>query len=394
MQTFDFYSPTKVVFGKGTEERAGSEIKVFGGSRVFVIYGGSTKKSGLIDRVTKSLEQNGLTYELCTGVLPNPRLSFARDAVKKALAFKADFVLAVGGGSVIDTAKAVANGTANPGTDIWDFWSAKTPLTSALPVGVVLTISAAGSETSSSAVITNDETDSKRGLTSTFQRPKFAILNPELTYTLPVYQVACGVVDILMHTLDRYFTPSKGNELTDQIAEAVMRVTFEYGKVAVQNPKDYDAASELMWAGSVSHNDMTGLGNVGDFAPHQFGHELSAMFDVAHGASLSAIWGSWATYVYKTNPARFARYGRNVWGLTGGGDEEIALAAIEKTVEYFKAIDMPTCLGEVKEMGVVSDGVLRKLVDNCLFRGARQAIGNFKKLSSEDIYEVLKLANR
>jgi len=394
MQSFDLYSPTKVVFGLDTEARTGSEIKEFGGSRVFVIYGGSAGKSGLIGRVTKSLESNGLEYALCTGVLPNPRLSFARDAAKKAIEFGADFVLAVGGGSVIDTAKAVADAAANPGIDIWDFWTGKIPLQKSLPVGVVLTISAAGSETSQSSVLTNEETGSKRGLNSNFHRPKFAVMNPALTYTLPLYQVACGIVDILMHTLDRYFTPTTGNEMTDQIAEALMRVVFKYGKVAMENPQDYDAASELMWAGSLSHNGLTGAGYVTDFCPHQLGHELSAMFDVAHGASLSAMWGAWARYACEVNPGRFAQYGRNVWEITEGTDEEIAAKAIDKTVAYFKSIGMPTCFSEVEEMGIVSDEVLNKFADGCSYGGARPTIGSIRPLDRQGMYEVYRLANK
>ena len=394
MQAFEFYSPTKVVFGKDTESHTGSEIKAFGGSRVFVIYGGSAKKSGLLDRVVKSLKENELAYELCTGVLPNPRLSFARDAAKKAIDFKADFILAVGGGSVIDTVKAVADAAGAPGADIWDFWTGKTPLENALPVGVVLTISAAGSETSHSCVLTNDDTGSKRGLGSVWHRPKFAIMNPELTYTLPPYQIACGIVDILMHTLDRYFTPTKGNEMTDQIAEALMRVVIKNGTVAMQNPQDYDAASELMWAGSLSHNGLTGLGAVPDFAVHYFGHELSAMYDTAHGASLSAVWEAWATYACKDNPGRFAHYGRTVWGITDGSEDEIALAAINKTVDYFKSINMPTCFSEIEEMGVVSDEVLNKFADGCSFQGSRPSIGSLKPLDRQGMYEVYKLANK
>jgi len=395
MQSFDFYSPTKVVFGKGTEARTGGEIKAFGGSRVFVIYGGSAKKSGLVDRVVKSMEESGLAYELCTGVQPNPRLAFAEEATKKAIDFKADFVLAVGGGSVIDTAKAVADAAANPGTAIWDFWTAKAVVTKALPLGVVLTISAAGSETSMSSVLTNEATGSKRGLNSDFHRPKFAVLNPELTYSLPIFQVSCGIVDILMHTLDRYFNPTKGNEMTDQIAEALLRVVFKYGTIAMQNPQDYDAASELMWAGSLSHNALTGLGAAADFAPHQLGHELSAMWDVAHGASLSAIWGAWATYVHKANPARFAQYGRSVWGISEGNDEEIAVAAITKTVAYFKSLNMPTCFSEVAEIGsTVGDDILQKLADGCTFQGDRPKIGSFVPLDRNAIYEIYKLANK
>jgi alcohol dehydrogenase YqhD (iron-dependent ADH family) len=341
------------------------------------------------------MDEQGLTYELCTGVVPNPLLGFAREAVKKAIAFEADFVLAVGGGSVIDTAKAVADGAANPGTDLWEFWSGKKIVETALPVGVVLTISAAGSETSQSSVLTNEATGSKRGLNSNFHRPRFAVLNPELTYTLPIYQIGCGIADILMHTLDRYFTPTKGNEMTDEIAEGVLRVTFKNGKAAIANPTDYDAASELMWAGSLSHNTLTGLGAATDFCPHQLGHELSAKYDVAHGASLSAVWEAWANYVLNSDTAigRFARYGRNVWGITQGTDEEIARAAIEKTVQYFRDIGMPTRFSEVEEMGVVSDKELNEMADGCTYQGERKTIGSLRVLDRNDIYEVYKLAN-
>ena len=224
------------------------------------------------------------------GVKPNPRLSFAREAVKKSIEFGTDFVLAVGGGSVIDTSKAVAHGTANPDTDIWEFWSKKQTVKRSLPVGVVLTLAAAGSETSDSAVLTNEETKIKRGLSTDFNRPAFAIMNPELTYTLPKYQVGCGIVDIMMHTLDRYFTQTENNELTDEIAEGLLRTVIRNGAIAIKDSHDYNAMSEIMWAGSLSHNGITGLGAEKDFAVHQLGHELSAKFDIAHGASLSAVW--------------------------------------------------------------------------------------------------------
>ena len=395
MQAFEFYSPTKMIFGAGTEEQAGRQVTEWGGTRVMVVYGGSSAvKSGLLDRVTASLEKAGLAYECVGGVKPNPRLSFAREGVKKALDFKADFVLAVGGGSVIDTAKAMADGAASPELDIWDdFWKKKVPVPHALPVGVVLTIPAAGSESSDSAVLTNDETQEKRGLNSPFHRPRFAILNPELTFTLPRYQVACGIVDIMMHTMDRYFNPVTTNQLTDELAEGVLRNTIRNGRRAMEKPGDYQAMSELMWSGSLSHNGLTGLGNKTDFAPHQLGHELSAMFDVAHGASLSAVWDSWARYCLDTDPARFAQFAQKVWGIDPAGKavEELAMEGIEATRAFFASLDMPTCLPQL-ECGVQTESVLEELAYRCAFQNTR-TIGSFRVLDHQDILAIYRLAN-
>ena len=314
---FTFYSPTKVIFGKDAELNAAKEIKEFGGTKVIIVYGGgSVVRSGLLERITKQLDDEGIPYTTLGGVKPNPRLSLAREGVKQAIENGVDFVLAVGGGSVIDTAKAIAHGTANPEIDIWSFWTREAVLEKSLPVGVVLTLSAAGSETSNSAVITNDETHNKRGLATDFNRPRFALMNPELTYSLPKYQIMCGIVDIMMHTMDRYFTSDLGNELTDEIAESLLRVMIKNGPVALENPRDYHAMSEIMWCGSLSHNGLTGLGGKQDFATHALGHELSGKFDVAHGASLSTMWGSWARYCFPQNPERFAQFGRKVWGIT------------------------------------------------------------------------------
>jgi alcohol dehydrogenase YqhD (iron-dependent ADH family) len=326
------------------------------------------------------------------GVKPNPRLSLARAGIKQAIDFKADFVLAVGGGSAIDTAKGIALGAANSQEDIWHYWTGEASAKKALPIGVILTISAAGSETSDSAVLTDEATGSKRGLGSELNRPKFAIMNPELTYTLPKYQIACGIVDIMMHTLDRYFTLTEGNELTDEIAEALLRVVIGNGTIAMGNPYDYQAMSELMWCGSVSHNGITGLGAALDFAPHQLGHELSAKFDAAHGASLSAMWGSWAEYCFSAKPARFARFARKVWGIDKGGVQETALLGVEATVAYFTSIGIPTCFSELG-IGVQGDAVLRDMADRCTWNGTR-TVGQFRKLNQEDVYKIYKMANR
>lgn len=394
MQAFEFYSPTKIIFGPGTEQQVGAQAVSCGARRVLVVYGGhSAVKSGLLDRVLASLQDNGLACEILGGVHPNPRLSLVREGLKKALDFQADFLLAVGGGSVIDTAKAIADGAANPELDIWDdIWLKKVPLEKALPVGVVLTIPAAGSESSDSAVLTKDETLEKRGLGSNLQRPRFAIMNPELTFTLPPYQVSCGIVDIMMHTMDRYFNPVTTNELTDEIAEGLLRTVIRNGRRALEHPGDYQAMSELMWAGSLSHNGLTGLGGSMDFATHQLGHELSARFDAAHGATLAAMWGSWARYCLDTNPARFARFGVKVWGLEDKGDEKaLAQAAIQATEDYFRSIGMPTSISEI--LGSVQPPeMLETLTWGCTFHGQR-TIGSFRVLGHDDILAIYKLAN-
>ena len=395
MQAFEFYSPTKIIFGPGTEQQVGTQAAAWGASKVLVVYGGqSAVKSGLLDRVLASLQQCGLAYETLGGVHPNPRLSLVREGLNKALDFGADFLLAVGGGSVIDTAKAIADGAANPELDIWDdIWLRKVPLEKALPVGVILTIPAAGSESSESSVLTKDDTLEKRGFSSSFQRPRFAIMNPELTFTLPSYQVSCGIVDIMMHTMDRYFNPITTNELTDEIALGLLRTVVRNGRRALEQPGDYQAMSELMWAGSLSHNGLTGLGGPLDFATHQLGHELSARFDAAHGATLAAMWGSWARYCMDTNPARFARFGQQVWGLEAAGktEQEQALAAIEATEDYFRSIGMPTCISEL--LGAAQSAeVLEMLTVGCTFHGQR-TIGSFRVLGHEDILAIYNLAN-
>ena len=304
MQKFVYYAPTEIVFGRDTEERVGELVRKHEGSRVLVIYGGgSAVRSGLLGRVTKSLEENGLAWKTMGGVVPNPLVSTARNMAKEAIAFGADFILAVGGGSVMDTAKGVAHAAANPEHDIWDFWTG-TPIPKSLPVGAILTISAAGSETSDSAVLTNDgqEPPTKRGVNTIFNRCRFAIMDPCLTMTLPKYQIGAGAADIFMHTSERYFTNILGNHLTDEFAEGLFRDIIEYGPKGVRDPSDYEAMSEIMWCGSVSHVGLTGLGSRGDtqrdgdWSCHQLGMAISALYDSTHGATLTAVWGAWARY--------------------------------------------------------------------------------------------------
>lgn len=392
MQSFTYLCPTEVVFGKDTENQTAALVRKYGGSRILLVYGGgSVVRSGLLDRVTANLADSGLSYATFGGAKANPTMEHAREGVQAALDFEADFILAIGGGSSIDTAKAIAMGTASPEIDLEDFWSGRQNPVRSIPVGAILTISAAGSETSDSAVLTNMETGVKRGLSSDFNRPKFAVLNPELTYTLPTYQIACGVVDIMMHTLDRYFNPLD-NELTDSIAEALLRTVIAKGPAAIADSHDYDAMSELMWAGSLSHNGLTGLGGNKDFTVHQLGHQLSATFDTAHGASLSTVWEAWAHAVYQAKPSRFARYARNVWGLTGDDEDALALAGIQATGDYFRSLNMPTSFGSNSDIGIQDEESLRKLAACCSYHQKR-TIGTFRVLDAEAIYQIYKEAN-
>lgn len=393
MQSFQYYIKTDVVFGEGSVCRTAELVKKHGGSRVLVVYGGgSAKRSGLLDRVFALLDEALLPYDSIGGVQPNPRVELAREGVKRAVEFRADLILAVGGGSVIDTAKAIAHGAANPETDIWEFWKRREVLTRSTPVGVILTIPASGSETSDSAVLTNEQECEKRGLNTDLNRPAFAILDPKLAMTLPPRQVSCGVTDILMHTLDRYFTPADDNELTDALAEALLRVVIRNGPKVVENENDLHAMSEIMWCGSVSHNGLTGLGAPREFTTHQLGHALSEKFDAIHGESLSAMWGSWARYVWETKPARFARFARNVWDVDDVDADEAAMLGIEATENFFRSLHMPVSLGELKDVGVQSEEGLQELALRCSYQKTR-TIGSFRVLGYDEMLEIYRLAN-
>ena len=389
MNSFIFYSPTKVIFGKDTVKTTGQEVKAFGGTNVLVFYGGgSAVKSGVLDDVCKSLEDEGIKYETIGGVQINPLVEFAAKAVNDYKDKNIDFVLGVGGGSVIDTAKAVAHGLANPDTDLWDIWTLKTEIKKSLPIGTVLTIAAAGSETSMSSVLTNQALEIKRGLSTQLNRPKFAIMDPVLTYTLPSRHTACGVTDILMHTLDRYFAPDNDNAVTDELAEALMRVIIKYGKIVMEKPDDYKARAELMWAGSLSHNGLMGLGQTMDFAVHQLGHTLSGLYDIPHGESLSIAWPAWARYVYKTDPERFTKYARNVWSIQESDTETAATKGIDATEDFFKQINMPTTLTE--SVGESCKNNITELTTLCTYHHTR-TIGSFKILTADDITEIFKM---
>lgn len=391
MVNFEYYTPTKVVFGKGAESRTGELLKEFGATKVLVHYGSnSAKRSGLLDRICNSLDKAGIPYVTLGGVVPNPRLSLVHEGMELCKKEGVDFLLAVGGGSVIDSAKAIGYGIYN-NCDPWLFYSRQAQAEGCLPVAAVLTISAAGSEMSDSSVITNEDGWLKRGYSSNYARCKFAVMNPELTYTLPPYQTACGCVDIMMHTMERYFSHETHTELTDGICEALLRTVMKNAKILKEDPHNYDACAEVMWAGSLSHNGLTGCGTSGDWATHQIEHELGGMFDVAHGAGLAAVWGSWARYVYQEGVDKFVQFAVNVMDIPKdcGTPEEIALSGIRAMEDFYHSIDMPASLAE---LGVKpTDEQIKEMAQKCVFFGKR-TVGGFKVLKAEDVEEIYHMA--
>ena len=392
MENFAYYTPTKVVFGKDEEKNVGKLAKDFGAKKVLIHYGGgSAIRSGLIDRIKTSLSEENIAFVELGGVKPNPRLSLIYEGIKLAKENGVDFILAVGGGSVIDSAKGIGYGVANPDIeDVWDLYIGKKKTQKCAPIGVVLTIAAAGSEMSSGSVVTKEDEQLKRSYGCDNARPKFAIMNPELTYTLPKYQIACGVVDIMMHTMERYFSPVGNLELTDKIAEGLLKTMIKYGKLSLENPTNYEARAEIMWASSLAHNGLTGCGGIGDWSTHQLEHDLGGVYDIAHGAGLAAVWGSWARYVYKENPRRFAQFAENVFGIEKvGADEEMAIKGIEAMENFYKEIEMPI---SISETGInLSDEDVEMLAEKCSNNGTRY-IGSFKKLFKEDMAKIYSMA--
>ena len=386
---FQYYTPTKVVFGRGAEKRTAELIRAFGGKKVLIHYGGgSVVRSGLLKRVTDQLEEAGIPYVTLGGAVPNPRLGLVYEGISLCKKEGIDFLLAVGGGSAIDSAKAIGYGVANGG-DVWDFYDYKRKATGCLPLGVILTIAATGSEMSDSSVITKEEGRVKRGYSSDYGRPKFAVMDPELTMTLPDYQTACGCTDILMHTMERYFTNGGSMEITDALAEGLLRTVIQSARALKNDPRDYDARAEVMWAGSLSHNGLTGCGNDGgDWMTHKLEHELGGLYDVAHGAGLAAIWGSWARYVYENCLPRFRRFAINVMGVRPEGtDREIALKGIEALEAFFREIGMPTNL---RELGVdATDEDLKTMAHKCAV-GVGGAKGSARLLNEEDMLAIFR----
>ena len=389
MMNFSFWSPTEFLFGTGTETSAGVMVKKHGGSRVLVHFGGgSAVKSGLIGRVEASLKEAELFFITLGGAQPNPLSGLVYRGIEMIRENGIDFVLAVGGGSTIDSAKAMAVGAVYDG-DFWDFHSKKAEATAGLPVGCVLTISAAGSESSNSCVITNEETNVKRGSRSQFNRPRFAIMNPESTYTLPDYHKACGIADILAHVMERYFTNEKDNDLTDRLCEAVMCAVIKAGPATIEKPTDYNAHAQLMWASTLAHNDTVGNGRVGDFGPHGMAHELSADFGVIHGAALAALFPAWMTYVMKHDIMVFARFAQRVWGIEMDFDnpERTAEEGIRAYCCFMKRIGMPVSL---KELDIPYEALPKMARDVGYHRP--DELGNFMPLHQEDVLAVYRMA--
>ena len=393
MKDFNFYAPTRVAFGREAEEKLPQLIQQYGGGKVLVHFGGgSARKSGLLDKVEKMLTEAGISFVELGGVVPNPLLSKVKEGIALCQKEQVDFILAVGGGSVIDSAKAIGYGVGYSG-DVWDFWDGKAVPQSCLPIGVMLTIPAAGSEMSSSCVITNDEGMLKRGVNSDLCRCKFAIMNPERTYTLPPYQTAAGATDIMMHTMERYFSKYEDALLTDAIAEALLRTVMEATPEVLKNPEDYRHRAAIMWASSLSHNDLTECGTEKDFACHKLEHELSGLFGVTHGAGLAAIWGSWARYVMDKHLNRFAKFAVNVMGVTNDFTDAkaTALKGVEAIERFFHAIGMPTSIPELIDRQA-TDEEIETLVEKCS-RGGKMNIGAMEVLTPKDMTAVYRLAN-
>ena len=392
MKDFVYYAPTEVVFGKDSEKQVASLVKKYGGKKVLVHYGGqSAKKSGLLDNICGLLNEGGVEFIELGGVVPNPRLSKVKEGIALCREQNIDFILAVGGGSVIDSAKAIAYGVPYDG-DVWDFYLGKATAETCLPVATVLTIPAAGSEMSESSVITNEDGDVKLGYSNNISRPKFAIMNPVRTYTLPPYQTAAGVTDMIMHTMERYFTHDDDMTLTDSVSEALMRTLKDSVMEVLKNPTDYRHRAQIMWGGSIAHNGLTGCGLSDDWATHQLEHELSGMFDATHGAGLAAIWPSWARYVYKENVSRFVRFAVNVMGVENDftNPEATALKGIEAMEEFYHAIGMPINIHELIGREVTDDEI-HEMVRKCS-RNYTTSQGRFKVLQVEDMEAIYCMA--
>lgn len=391
MKNFIYETPTKVYFGKGEENKVGKLIAEYQPQKVLLHYGGkSAKESGLLDRVKKCLEEENINYVELGGVVANPELGLVREGIALCIQEGVDFVLAVGGGSVLDSAKAIANGAANPDMDVWEFSLGKCVPERTLNKGAVLTLSAAGSEMSNSCVITNLETGEKRGYSCSCNRMNFAIENPELTYSVSSYQTACGIVDIAMHTMERYFCPGEDTYLTDAIAEAVIKNVMKAGVDCIENPRNYEARANMMWASSLAHNGLTECGREHQLVVHQFEHEVSGMYpQIAHGAGLAAIWCSWARYVYSANTDRWLQYAHNVWNLDIDFEhpEKTIEEAINRQEQFYSSIGMPIRLNT---LGVKKED-LEKLALDCSRNKTRTLIG-YKPLNYEDILAIYKMA--
>lgn len=389
MNNFIFYNPTKINFGRGVESSVGEEIKSLGASKVLFHYGGgSIRKNGLYDRILDSLNKAGLHVIELGGVKPNPRLSLVKKGIELCKNSKVDFILAVGGGSVIDSAKAIALGVPYDG-DVWDFFTKNIKIEKALPLGTVLTIPAAGSESSSGTVITNEDGWYKRSTGSPLLYPKFSMLNPELCVTLPEYQIAAGSADILAHLMERYFTNTKNVELIDRLIEGTMKTVINNVPKVLKNKEDYDSFAEVMWAGTIAHNNLLSTGRETDWASHNIEHELSGIYDVTHGAGLAVIFPAWMKFVYKHDLDRFNQFATRVFDVQveDKTKEEVALEGIKKLEEFFKSINLPVTLKELE----IGEDRLEEMAKKCTDND-EHTVGHFVELNTENILEIYKLA--
>lgn len=386
MENFSFSMPTQIIFGKGTENQTGEHTAKIA-KRVLFHYGsGSIKKNGLYNRVAASLKAAGVEFVELGGVQPNPRLSLVQEGIRLCREKNLGAVLAVGGGSVIDSAKAIAVGVPYSG-NVWDFYTGKAEPAEMIPVGVVLTIPAAGSEASKSSVITNEEGSFKRALDIDLIKPTFAIMNPEVTYTLPAYQTACGAADIMAHVMERYFTNVTDVELTDRLCEATLKTIINNVPTVLREPEDYAARAEIMWASTVAHNDLLSTGRIGDWASHQIEHELSALYDVAHGAGLAVVFPAWMKFTYKHDVARFVQFAARVWGVEEGfGDpEQTALEGIRRMEEFFRNIGLPV---RMKDLPIPTDRI-GEMAERAVSHGR---VGAFVEIKRGEAEAILKLA--
>lgn len=393
MNDFHFYAPTEVVFGAQSEEQIPVLVKRHGGTCVLLHYGGtSAEKSGLLASIRGMLADSGIEFVELGGVVPNPRLSKVYEGIALAKKASVDFILAVGGGSVIDSAKAIGYGMMYDG-DVWDFYTGKAVAAACCPIGAVLTLPAAGSEMSDGSVITNENGDVKRAYDDDLCRPKFAVMNPRRTFGLPPFQTACGIVDIMMHTMERYFSQETDMAITDEIAEGLLRTVKNIAPQVLEQPDNYVLRSQIMWAGSLAHNGLTGCGTVGDWATHMLEHELSGLYDVAHGAGLAALWGSWARYVYKVDINRFVRFAVNVMGVIPGAStpETTALEGIKAMEEFYHTIGMPTSISELIGRKA-TESEISDMAYKCSL-GGKSTVGNFMKLAMSDMMVIYNNAN-
>ena len=393
MKDFIYYAPTEVVFGKSSEEHVAYMVKKYGGTKVLVHYGGQNAiRSGLLEKICTILKNDGIEYIKLGGVVPNPRLSLVHEGIACCLEEGVNFILAIGGGSVIDSGKAIAMGVANPNVEVWDYYLQKEELTKALPVASVLTIPAAGSEMSEASVITNEDGDVKLGFSSDILRPKFAIMNPERTFTLPPYQTAAGVTDMMMHTMERYFTKDDDMDLTTELAESVLRRMKTAVFDVLKNPNDYRQRAQIMWGGSIAHWGLTGCGISDDWATHQLEHELSGMFDVTHGAGLAAVWPSWARYVMHENLSRFVRFAVNVMDVPNdfSDPEGTALKGIEAVERFYHAIGMPINIKELIGRDI-TDTEIKEMARKCS-RNYTSTCGALKVLDAKDMEAIYNMA--